>query len=112
MTTELYGIAASDGIAIAKTYRLESPSLEFDRKSIEDPVLEIERFQTAIAVSSKELELIKEQAETQIGPKEAAIFGAHLMVLSDPELIGPITEKIETDRVKLRLPFMKYRKCS
>ncbi|RLQ83881.1 phosphoenolpyruvate--protein phosphotransferase [Planomicrobium sp. Y74] len=99
MTAELYGIAASDGIAIAKTYRLESPSLEFDKKSIDDPALEIERFHTAIAVSSKELELIKEQAETQIGPKEAAIFGAHLMVLSDPELIGPITEKIENDLV-------------
>ncbi|MCM3611091.1 phosphoenolpyruvate--protein phosphotransferase [Planococcus sp. MERTA32b] len=99
MTAELYGIAASDGIAIAKTYRLESPSLEFDKKSIDDPALEIERFHTAIAVSSEELELIKEQAETQIGPKEAAIFGAHLMVLSDPELIGPITEKIENDLV-------------
>ena len=99
MTAELYGIAASDGIAIAKTYRLESPSLEFERKSIDDPALEIERFHTAIAVSSKELELIKEQAESQIGPKEAAIFGAHLMVLSDPELIGPITEKIESDKV-------------
>lgn len=99
MTAELYGIAASDGIAIAKTYRLESPSLEFDKKSIENPALEIERFHTAIAVSVEELELIKEQAETQIGPKEAAIFGAHLMVLSDPELIGPITEKIENDLV-------------
>lgn len=99
MTTELYGIAASDGIAIAKTYRLESPSLEFDKKTIDDPALEIERFHSAVQVSSNELELIKEQAETQIGPKEAAIFGAHLMVLSDPELIGPITEKIETDLV-------------
>ncbi|QHJ71296.1 phosphoenolpyruvate--protein phosphotransferase [Planococcus halotolerans] len=99
MTAELYGIAASDGIAIAKTYRLESPSLEFDKKSIDDPALEIERFHTAIAVSSEELELIKDQAEMQIGPKEAAIFGAHLMVLSDPELIGPITEKIENDLV-------------
>ncbi|HSJ37812.1 MAG TPA: phosphoenolpyruvate--protein phosphotransferase [Planococcus sp. (in: firmicutes)] len=99
MTTQLYGIAASDGIAIAKTYRLESPSLLFDKKTIEDPQQEIERLHTALAVSTKELELIKEQAEEQLGPKEAAIFGAHLMVLSDPELIGPITEKIENDRV-------------
>lgn len=99
MTTQLYGIAASDGIAIAKIYRLASPSLQFDKKTIEDPQQEIERLHTALAVATEELELIKEQAEKQIGSKEAAIFGAHLMVLSDPELIGPITEKIENDRV-------------
>ncbi|WP_033541272.1 phosphoenolpyruvate--protein phosphotransferase [Planococcus sp. CAU13] len=99
MTAELYGIAASDGIAIAKTYRLESPSLEFDKKTIEDPEMEIARLQSALAVSETELELIKEQAEKRVGPKEAAIFGAHLMVLSDPELIGPITEKIKIESV-------------
>ncbi|MFD1030597.1 phosphoenolpyruvate--protein phosphotransferase [Metaplanococcus flavidus] len=99
MTMELHGIAASDGIAIAKTYRLESPSLLFDKKTIDDPELEIERLHAALAVSTEELELIKEQAEKQIGPKEAAIFGAHLMVLSDPELIGPISEKINTEKV-------------
>lgn len=99
MTSEFFGIAASDGIAIAKTYRLESPSLAFDMKKIAEPDLEIERFHSALAVSTKELELIKEQAEKQIGPKEAAIFGAHLMVLSDPELIGPITKKIKEDFV-------------
>src|SRR5690606_11340074 len=65
----------------------------------EDPEAEIERLHAALTVSMQELELIKEQAEKQIGPKEAAIFGAHLMVLSDPELIGPITEKIKNDGV-------------
>ncbi|TAA72702.1 phosphoenolpyruvate--protein phosphotransferase [Planococcus salinarum] len=99
MTSQLYGIAASDGIAIAKTYRLENPSLEFEKIMIAEPGPEIERLQSALAKSTAELELIKEQAEKQIGPKEAAIFGAHLMVLSDPELIGPITEKITTDHV-------------
>lgn len=99
MTSPLYGIAASEGIAIAKTYRLESPSLQFDKKTIADPQQEIERLNSALAASTQELELIRDQAEKQIGPKEAAIFGAHLMVLSDPELIGPITEKIQTDRV-------------
>lgn len=99
MTSPLYGIAASDGIAIAKTYRLESPSLQFDKKTIADPQQEVERLNSALAASTQELELIRDQAEKQIGPKEAAIFGAHLMVLSDPELIGPITEKIQTDRV-------------
>lgn len=99
MTAEFFGIAASDGIAVAKAYRLESPSLEFDKKTIEEPESEIERLHSALAISSNELEMIKDQAEKQIGPKEAAIFGAHLMVLSDPELIGPITEKIRNDHV-------------
>lgn len=99
MTAEFFGIAASDGIAIAKTYRLASPSLDFDKKAIEEPEMEIERLNSALATSIDELEKIKDQAEKQIGPKEAAIFGAHLMVLSDPELIGPITEKIRDEHV-------------
>ncbi|MGX7595117.1 phosphoenolpyruvate--protein phosphotransferase [Planococcus plakortidis] len=95
----LSGIAASNGIAIAKAFRLEHPELTVDKKNVADTQAEIERFQQAVAESITELEAIKKRTAEEISDKEAAIFGAHLLVLEDPELIGPITDKINTDSV-------------
>lgn len=95
----LNGIAASSGIAIAKAYRLVEPDLSFDRKTVENAVQEVERFQSALAESKGELEVIRDNAHKELGADKAAIFDAHLLVLSDPELISPIEDKIKTDKV-------------
>lgn len=97
--SRLSGIAASNGIAIAKAFRLEHPDLTVDKKNVADPQAEIERFGSAVDESIAELEVIKKRTAEQISEKEADIFGAHLLVLQDPELIGPITDKIKTDSV-------------
>ncbi|MDT0159609.1 phosphoenolpyruvate--protein phosphotransferase [Bacillus sp. AG4(2022)] len=95
----LQGIAASSGIAIAKAYRLVEPDLSFSKKTVEDADNEVGRFQQALATSKSELEAIREKAEKDLGADKAAIFDAHLLVLSDPELISPIEEKIKTEKV-------------
>ncbi|WP_075981111.1 phosphoenolpyruvate--protein phosphotransferase [Bacillus massilinigeriensis] len=95
----LNGIAASSGIAIAKAYRLVEPDLSFEKKSVENTAKEVERFQAALNQSKSELEAIKEKALVDLGADKAAIFEAHLLVLSDPELITPIEDKIKTDSV-------------
>lgn len=97
--SRLSGIAASNGIAIAKAFRLEHPDLTVDKKNVADPQAEIERFGSAVDESIAELEVIKKRTAEQISEKEADIFGAHLLVLQDPELIGPIIDKIKTDSV-------------
>jgi phosphotransferase system enzyme I (PtsI) len=48
----LKGIAASNGIAIAKAYRLVEPDLSFEKKSIDDNAGEVNRFRTAIKKST------------------------------------------------------------
>src|SRR5699024_3033717 len=53
----------------------------------------------ALEVSKTELEKIKEHARTSLGDEHAEIFSTHLLVLSDPELINSIKDKIETDQV-------------
>ncbi|WP_153465342.1 phosphoenolpyruvate--protein phosphotransferase [Sediminibacillus terrae] len=93
------GIAASSGIAIAKVYKLEVPELTFDKKSIENPDAEIERLNDALSVSKQELEIIKENARKSLGDEHAEIFSAHLLVLSDPEMINPIKDKIKSENV-------------
>ncbi|MBM7647315.1 phosphotransferase system enzyme I (PtsI) [Bacillus ectoiniformans] len=99
MSTILNGIAASNGIAIAKAYRLVEPDLSFNQSSVSDPAEEVNRFQTALQAAKTDLETIKEKAYKDLGADKAAIFEAHLLVLSDPELIQPIEEKIKTDSV-------------
>ncbi|MDE0582119.1 phosphoenolpyruvate--protein phosphotransferase [Planococcus sp. A6] len=99
MTSPLSGIAASTGIAIAKAFRLENPELTVEQQQVGNPAEEIARFDTAVAQAAAELEVIQQKTAQQISDKEAAIFGAHLLVLSDPELIGPIKERISADSV-------------
>ncbi|WP_066192453.1 MULTISPECIES: phosphoenolpyruvate--protein phosphotransferase [Gracilibacillus] len=95
----LTGIAASNGIAIAKAYKLAIPDLSFDKKQIDNPTQEIERFNNALEISKSELEKIKENARVSLGDEHAEIFSAHLLVLGDPELIQPIQDKIQSDNV-------------
>jgi phosphoenolpyruvate-protein phosphotransferase (PTS system enzyme I) len=97
--TFLKGIAASNGIAIAKAYRLVEPDLSFEKKTIEDTVAEVERFRTAINKSKSELEAIRDHAMVDLGADKAAIFEAHLLVLSDPELHSPIEDNIKTQKM-------------
>lgn len=97
--TFLQGIAASNGIAIAKAYRLVEPNLSFEKKTIEDSAAEVDRFRRAMETSKSELEAIRDRAKTELGADKAAIFEAHLLVLSDPELTGPIEDKIQSEKV-------------
>ncbi|MDR7236095.1 phosphoenolpyruvate--protein phosphotransferase [Neobacillus drentensis] len=97
--TFLHGIAASNGIAIAKAYRLVEPDLSFEQKQVDDTAAEVDRFRQAMSKSKAELEAIRERAKVDLGADKAAIFEAHLLVLSDPELNAPIEEKIQSDKV-------------
>ncbi|UYZ23414.1 phosphoenolpyruvate--protein phosphotransferase [Mesobacillus jeotgali] len=95
----LQGIAASNGIAIAKAYKLVEPDFSFEKTTIDAPAEEIARFQSALQTARAELEKIRDHAGTALGADKAAIFDAHLLVLSDPELISPIEDKIKTENV-------------
>ncbi|PLS16482.1 phosphoenolpyruvate--protein phosphotransferase [Bacillus sp. M6-12] len=99
MSTMLQGIAASSGIAIARAYRLIEPDLTVVKKTIGAPEDETVRFQEAVSTSKSELQSIRDRAEKELGADKAAIFDAHLLVLSDPELLGPIEDKIQNEQV-------------
>ncbi|WP_226035998.1 phosphoenolpyruvate--protein phosphotransferase [Aquibacillus saliphilus] len=97
--SNIQGIAASSGIAIAKVYKLAVPDLSFEKKQIDNPEKEVERLNQALEISKQELEKIKENARKTLGDEHAEIFSAHLLVLSDPEMINPIQEKIKSDNI-------------
>ncbi|MCM3408788.1 phosphoenolpyruvate--protein phosphotransferase [Metabacillus litoralis] len=97
--SNLKGIGASAGIAIAKAYRLEEPALNIEQKTIADKEAEKQRFDDAINKSKSELEKIKDHANRELGADKAEIFAAHLLVLSDPELLNPVVDKINAEGV-------------
>ncbi|PTJ26994.1 phosphoenolpyruvate--protein phosphotransferase [Staphylococcus simulans] len=99
MTKNIRGIAASDGVAIAKAYLLVEPDLSFDNGTVTDTEAEVAKFNGALNTSKVELTKIRNNAEQQLGADKAAIFDAHLLVLEDPELIQPIEEKIKNENV-------------
>ena len=99
MTKEIQGIAASSGIAIAKAFRLENPELTVEKKSVTEVEAEVARLEAALEKSKSELEIIREHARKELGDDKAEMFEAHLLVLSDPELINPIKDKITNENV-------------
>ncbi|MBO8609778.1 phosphoenolpyruvate--protein phosphotransferase [Staphylococcus aureus] len=98
MSKLIKGIAASDGVAIAKAYLLVEPDLTFDKnEKVTDVEGEVAKFNSAIEATKVELTKIRNNAEVQLGADKAAIFDAHLLVLDDPELIQPIQDKIKNE---------------
>ncbi|MFQ7301940.1 MAG: phosphoenolpyruvate--protein phosphotransferase, partial [Beduini sp.] len=93
------GIAASSGIAIAKAYKLVMPDLTVTKTTIEDVEKEIACYEEAMAKTAKDLEMIKEAASKNLSAEEAAVFDAHALVLSDPEMKSQVEDKIKNEKI-------------
>ena len=96
--TMIKGIAASNGIAIAKAYKLVMPELKVDKVEVEDVEKEIKAYEDAMAQTAKELVAIKEAASKNLSEEEAAVFDAHTLVLEDPELKTQVEDKIRNEK--------------
>lgn len=99
MTQKISGIAASNGVAIAKAYKLVNPDLSFEKVSINDVDAEKGRLEAAFNASKQDLTKIKAKAVENLGAEEAEVFEAHLTMLSDPELMEAVQQQITTDKV-------------
>jgi phosphoenolpyruvate-protein phosphotransferase (PTS system enzyme I) len=92
------GIAASKGIAYGQVFvylqsTVEVPSYGVDAtKRVE----EIGRFEQALVVTRQQVQKIRDEVEKNLGPDEAAIFDAHLMVLEDQALISETIREFES----------------
>lgn len=95
----LKGIGASPGIAIGKALVLEHKEMVIERKTGADVDLEIKKLNEAVEASKRELEAVKEKVKNEVGEEESEIFGAHLLVLEDPEFIGEAESKIRSEAV-------------
>ena len=99
MSQIIKGIAASDGIGIAKAYLLIDPDLSFEKKTIDDPATEYERVEKAFSASIADMATIKQNAKSRLSDEELEIFDAHIAILSDPEMKNQIKDEIESQHV-------------
>ena len=97
----LKGIAASSGIAIAKVYKLEVPTMNITDAKVEDAAAEVEKFKAAMAKTIADIEGIKERATKagKLSAEEIAVFDAHLMMAQDPMLADEIVNMIQAEGV-------------
>ena len=93
----LKGIAASQGIALAKVYKLQQPVLNIERKEASSD--ELEKLENAFIKTIKDIETVKERAAANLSEEELAIFDAHLMMANDPEIKDQIAFMIKDENV-------------
>ena len=105
MSKKITGIAASDGYAHAKVYRLIEPDLTVNKKEVEDPAVEVERLNDAVEKSKVEIGRIRAVAAESLGEEEAQVFDAHIMILEDPEMTGQVEEVIKAEKLNAEAAF-------
>jgi phosphoenolpyruvate-protein kinase (PTS system EI component) len=104
---EIYeGIPAAPGIVSGPAYLFSVEDIEVPRVKIDDPAVEFARFESALSVAEKEIEDIRERAQTDVGTEEAAIFGAHALFMKDPELIKNTRSRIEENKINAEAAWM------
>jgi phosphotransferase system enzyme I (PtsI) len=82
----LSGIGASEGIAIARAWRVKSPWDEVMSQCIPKAKIkdEIRRYEDAVAEVHSQLFEYRDRVKKEIGKDESKIFDAHLSILKDP----------------------------
>jgi phosphotransferase system enzyme I (PtsI) len=93
----IHGIGASRGIAIGPVFRFRHIELDFERREVEDSEAEWERFEEAAAKAKDQLRKVQARAEETAGSDEAALFGAHVEMLEDPELLDAVGRAIKDE---------------
>ena len=97
----LQGIAAAPGVAVGRVfqYRPQLPVVETHDLEEDEIAPEIERLRNAIGQAVNELTAVEQRTSQQIGSQEAAIFGAHKLILQDPDLQKAAVRCIQDDRL-------------
>ncbi|PAW65721.1 MAG: phosphoenolpyruvate--protein phosphotransferase [Opitutia bacterium Tous-C1TDCM] len=103
------GIGASQGIAYGQIFVYLQSDVEVPSYQVEPEkrIDEVARFDRALVVTRQQISKIKNEVEKNIGPEEAAIFDAHLMVLEDEALIGETIREFNATGCNIETCFQK-----
>ncbi len=88
----MIGIGVSTGICSGHIFKYEKKTIIVEKVSVTDKKLELERFNTNLNISEKQIQEIIRNSNAEIGQ----IFEAHLEILRDPEMKSSI-EGLITD---------------
>ncbi len=107
--TLVQGISASQGIAYGQAFLYLQSDVEVPSYQVEPDkrLAEIARFDQAILVTRQQIQKIMSEVDKNLGPDEAQIFDAHLLVLEDQALIGETIREFETSGKNVETCFNK-----
>lgn len=93
------GIGVSPGIAIGKVFIKKEVELKNVKFTINQISAELDRLNNAIEKTTTEINTIYGKTLKNLGKDDAEIFVVHKMMIEDPEFIGMIKEKIESESI-------------
>jgi phosphotransferase system enzyme I (PtsI) len=107
--TTVQGIAASQGIAYGQVFVYLQSDVEVPSYLVEPErrIDEVARFDKALLVTRQQIAKIQDEVEKNLGPEEARIFDAHLLVLEDQALIGETIREFEATARNIETCFNK-----
>ena len=107
--TLVQGIAASQGIAYGQAFLYLQSDVEVPAYQVEPDkrMEEIARFDHAILVTRQQIQKIMSEVDKNLGPEEARIFDAHLLVLEDQALISETIREFEASGKNVETCFDK-----
>ncbi|WGI36342.1 phosphoenolpyruvate--protein phosphotransferase [Mesomycoplasma lagogenitalium] len=97
MSRKINGIGASNGVSIAKIFKIENVEIEIDSKKIEDSEKEINILNSAIEKSVEQIEKIKMVASKTLSEEELEVFDAHIQMAKDPEMLLEVENLIKNE---------------
>ena len=105
--TTLRGIPVSAGVSKGKILVLDKVHHTVERRDIPETEVanEISRFHHALVQTREQLQDVQAQLTKSLGPGQASIFDAHLLVLEDPSLIDEVVRVIEQKKVNAEHAF-------
>ena len=93
------GLGTSPGIGIGKIFLYKELKFDIQKKDIDDPKSELERFHNSMERAKDEIDALYERTLKNVGEKEAEIFSAHKMMLEDPEFIKGVEDIISNQKL-------------
>lgn len=93
------GIPVCDGIAVGQVVSLDSVMPEVPSREYTSEQEELAIFARAIEKACAEMKAQEAEAEKSMGKEHAGIFGAHLLMISDPETQAKVQDEIKVGKI-------------
>ncbi|AQU77393.1 phosphoenolpyruvate--protein phosphotransferase [Mycoplasma capricolum] len=99
MSKQIKGIAASEGISLARALVIKETKLDIQKQLVSDVDQEIIKLEQAIEKSIADLKKIQQITLKKLGEEKIAIFDAHQDIANDPAIKEEVVELIKKEKV-------------
>lgn len=97
--TMIRGIGVAEGVTIGKAFVKREVEMKVVYRKIENPQLELERFNTAVDKCRIELERRYNKTLNILGQEEAEVYKRHLSVYDGSILLGQVRKEIQEQKI-------------